>query len=869
MAENNKHAHKKSKKTKKGKSKNNYFKIIMISLLIIFVMLAVSAGGLALAVIKTAPDLDINQIINANETSRIYDDEGKLMDSIITPQKKILIKYEDMPENLIDAFVSIEDERFFKHNGVDIKRVLGSVFADVKNTVKGKSSYQGGSTITQQLIKTKLYNYHSETFWDKVKRKIQEWYLAPQLEKKVGKEAILEAYLNTIFLGGRAIGVEAASQQYFGTSAKNLNLVQCSFIAGLTRSPSVYYPYSKTSLKNPNTYIKRTKTVLAKMKENGYIDDKEYNDAIAELNTNKASVTNKEDVQTLGHSVLGKASSNDDKYNFEWFTRPVVEQVKEDLKETYDYSEEEIENLLVNGGLKIYSTMDRDLQVKAQKILDEDEKLNQYTRTDDGTIHPQASVVIVDYHTGNAKVIIGGRGNQPAMAYNRAMDAKVPTGSSIKPLTVYSPAIDTKLATAATVIEDSPLSPEMAKKYGSNGKLYQPENSDGTYGGYINLREAVRNSVNLYAIKLEDRIGLDTGYSYGLKYGLQLDEVDKSSIASLALGELNKGTNTFTMANAYGVFGNNGLYTTPKLYTKVLDKNDQVLLESKTETTQVISPQAAYIMYDILKEPVRSGTASRANNSYNSGTPLAGKTGSSTNYKNLWFCGLTPYYSGAIWIENKYQQPIYSSHAAYLFGKIMNEAVKDLPVKDIEPPSGITSAAVDRVSGLLPSELSYKDPRGSQVYTEIFIDGTVPTATDNIHVEVAINKLTGKIASQFTPSFLIEKRVYIRRDYTPSVELADQAYVLPKEIDDTVVPNQNNGGPSDPNGSLNNNDDKNNGSQNGDNTNPKVGDNPDEQNNDGNNDGDSIENSDNEDSENTNNPPKPKNPKNDKNKKNN
>ncbi|MPM95300.1 hypothetical protein SDC9_142454 [bioreactor metagenome] len=191
-------------------------------------------------------------------------------------------------------------------------------------------------------------------------------------------------------------------------------------------------------------------------------------------------------------------------------------------------------------------------------------------------------------------------------------------------------------------------------------------------------------------------------------------------------------------------------------------------------------------MYDMLKEPVRAGTAYKANTTYKSRIPLAGKTGSSTNFKNLWFCGLTPYYSGAVWIENKNNQGIYSSDAAYIMGRIMNEAVKDLPVKDIVAPSGITSSAVDRVSGLLPTELSYRDPRGSQVYTELFIKGTVPTSTDNIHVEAKINKNNGKIASLYTPFSLTVSKVFIKRDYVPSVYLGDQPYVLPKELDNTI-----------------------------------------------------------------------------------
>ncbi|NFF61862.1 PBP1A family penicillin-binding protein [Clostridium botulinum] len=773
-----------SKKTKKKKFKP--FKIILISLLSLFIISTIVAGGLVLAVMKTAPDLDIHEIVAASDASKIYDDKGELIDNIITSKKKILVKYDELPKNLVNAFVSIEDERFFEHKGIDFKRIAGAFLIDIKNMLKGNSGLQGASTITQQLIKNTLFETHGNTLNDKVRRKVQEWYLAPKLEKEVGKEVIMETYLNTIYLGGRAIGVGAAADQYFGVSINKLDLIQCAFIAGLPQSPSVYYPYSRTSKKDPSKYINRTKTVLSKMKENGYISESQYIEAIAELDTDKFGVTEDRSLQTLGHYTIHKPANVDEKYNFEWFTRPVIDNVKKDLKEIYNYSDDEIEKLLVNGNLKIYSTMNKNLQVETQKLINEDDKLNSLSQEGkDGLKEPQASAVLTDYHTGEIKVIIGGRGEQPALSFNRATNAKVPAGSSIKPLTVYAPAIDSKMATACTVLEDSPLPDTMSKKYSSPGTVWQPKNANGVYSGYLGLRDALKNSVNVFAVKLEDKIGLNTGIKYGEKFGLTFDNIDKHSMAALALGELSGGTNTFTMANAYGVFGNNGLYSSPRLYTKVVDRNGATILETKTQTTQVLSPESAYIMYDLLKGPVKEGTATRINNTYTSQIPLVGKTGTSTKSKNLWFCGLTPYYSGSVWIENKYGQNISSSDAAAIFGKIMNKAVENLPVTDIKMPDNIVKAEVDRVSGLLPSDLSYKDPRGSQVYNELFIKGTVPTEQDNIHVSARVNRYNGHIAGSYTPSFLTDYRVFIKRDYNPGVYLADQMYVLPSRQDNS------------------------------------------------------------------------------------
>lgn len=781
-------------KNKKNKKKFKPLKIILISILTLVLFFAVATAGLALAMITTAPELDINQIKSLNQASVIYDDKGDPIDTIITDKKKTVIKYTDMPKDLINAFVSIEDERFFEHKGIDPKRIIGVFLIDAKNILTGNNQLQGASTITQQLLKNTIFdtdtkNLDSKSIIErKIRRKFQEIYLAPKLEKSIGKTAILEAYLNTIYLGGRALGVEAAAQQYFNVNAKDLTLVQCAFIAGLPQSPSIYYPYSRTSIKDPSKYKNRTKAVLTKMRDNGYITESQYKVAISEIDIPRENVTQDDKVATLGKSVLGKATANNDRYNFEWFSRPVVTEVKKDLKEKYHYTDDEIDNLLANGHLKIHSTMDKALQITTQDILDDSNNLRvSSTKDEKGIIQPQASAVLVDYHTGEVKVLVGGRGEQPAMSYNKAYDARVPAGSSIKPLTVYGPAIDTKIATAATVLEDSPLSSNMSKKY-NGGNPWNPKNSPNKYSGYLNMRNAIKDSVNIYAIKMEDKIGLETGAAYGKKFGLTLNETDKNSIAALALGELNHGTNTYTMANAYGVFGNNGLYTKPRLYTKVEDKTGKVILETKIDTNKVLSPQASYIMYDLLKEPVRGGTATRANLSYKSDIALAGKTGSTTNFKNLWFCGLNSYYSGSVWIGNKNDQQIYSSDAAYIFGKIMNEAVKNLPHKDISAPSGITSAAVDMVSGLLPTGLSYMDPRGSMVYTELFIEGTVPTTYDDIHVQANININNGRLATESTPTSLIQSRVFLRRDYTPSVYLEDQIYVLPRAFDNTTIP---------------------------------------------------------------------------------
>lgn len=765
---------KNSAKTKKKKKSKKILKTVMFSILAVIVLAVVAGAGIGLAIINTAPPLDVNQILTLKEPSKIYDKDGKYMDDVATNEKRDVVAIKDVAPDLANAFISIEDERFYKHKGVDPQRVLGVVYIDIKNKLKGIKSVQGASTITQQLIKnTMLTNAVTP------QRKIQEMYLSLQLEKSLSKEQILEAYMNTIPFGSTVHGVEAAAQYYFNKNAKDLTLIQCAYIAGVPQAPGIYNAFLDSAKKDPSKYLNRTKMVLSAMYKNNYINKDQYDKAVGSLSE-----------KNLAFDKTSVADNN--RLNYEWFSLPALEQVKKDLKAQFNYSDDEINSLLMYGGLKVYTTMDASLQEAAQKVLD-DNKNYGINYTSNPVIQPQASAVIMDYHTGEVKAIIGGRGTQPARSYNRAAfngskEFLRPTGSSIKPLTVYGPAIDTKIATAATVVEDSPLPAEIGKQWPENGKPWNPRNYEtGYFRGYVTIREAIKSSINLVAIKEEYNIGLKTGVSYGEKFGLTFDNNDKTSLSALSLGQLHHGANTLTMAAAFGTFGNNGMYTEPKMYTKVVDRRGVTILESKVVNTKVLSPQASYIMYDLLKGPTSAGGTGPA--AKFSSMPAAGKTGTSGDKKDFWFCGLTPYLSGAVWIGSDtpktFDSGISSSTSAALWGKIMKEAHKNLEVKDIQRPSGIITTEACRDSGKSPTDLCSKDPRGSQVISEMFISGTQPTTLCDIHVEATINKLNGKIATENTPKDLLETRIFIKRDYTPSANLEDQPFVLPKEIDDT------------------------------------------------------------------------------------
>lgn len=707
----------KIEKTKRGKK---IFKRTAFVLLFLILTVFVVGSGYVYALIKSTPELDVNAVLSLSQQSQIFDNKKQFMDNVQTDEQRFVIPLSEMPQALQDGAVSIEDERFFSHKGVDVRRILGVLYIDVKNKLTGQRGLQGASTLTQQLLRNTVLT-NEVTF----ERKIKEIYLAIKLEESLDKNQILEAYLNTIPLGGHVYGVEAASLQYFGIHTKDLNLIQCAYLAGVTQSPTLYNALTPQSQKNPEPYINRTKNVLAKMLENNKITQAEYDKAIADIDAGKLTQSFKPVKKT-------------EKMNYEWFSRPVIQQVIKDLMNKYKYTREEATKIVTNGGLKIYTTMDRSLQDYTQAVLDNPQSFNlsnnkNETIEDNGYSYPalQASATVIDYRTGEVKAMVGGRGNQPPMSTNRAYSALRSVGSATKPLTVYGPAIDTKEMTAATIIDDSPVPYEIGKKYGSSSNPYNPTNQDKSYRGPVTLREALRYSLNVVAVKIEDKIGLKTGLSYGEKFGLKYNKNSRQSIATLALGQFNNdkdGGNTFLLSAAYGTFGNSGIYTQPVLYTKVIDATGKTLLESNPETQRILSPQAAYVMYDVLKEPVLNYTAKPAKFG---DIPVAGKTGTTSDNKDLWFAGLTPYLSASVWIGYDNPKELYGQSGytvTPIWGKIMAKAHEGLEYKEIAQPSGVVKVAVCNESGKLATDFC-----GGQIHEELFIEDTAPTALCDIH----------------------------------------------------------------------------------------------------------------------------------------
>lgn len=766
-------SNKKSSKEKKNQSK--YKKILkgtFISILIVGLLLFVVGLGYVFAIIKSTPPLDVNAVLTLNEPSMLFDNKGQYIDNTPSDEERYKIDLDQMPKSLRDAYVSIEDERFYNHKGIDLKRTIGSALKSIIFKLTGEGNIQGGSTLTQQLIKNTLLSNDV-----KIERKIKEIYLSLSLERKLSKDEILEAYLNTIPLSGKIYGVEAAAKYFFDKKAIDLTLPESAFIAGLTQAPTSYSPYNPANKEDPSIYLERTKTVLMKMKDLGKISQEEYNDAYAFVDTNQF---------VFSQTVITY------KINYEWFVYPVLDQVKRDLKDTYKYTDEEVERLISTGGLKIYTTMDREIQDSTQAILDDRNNLqidinyNPEILDENGTPALQAAATIMDYRTGEVKALVGGRGEQPARSTNRAYDALRSIASTTKPLTVYGPAIDTKTFTAATPIDDALLPEHISKNYPG----WNPSNWNHVSDGLITSREAIALSKNVPTIIVEDKIGVETGLSYGEKLGLIYSE-DSKVLSTLSLGEFTgpegnpDGGNPYILASAFGTFGNNGLRVEPILYTKVVDATGKVILEPKINEIQVFSPQTSFIMRDLLKGPLTfdGGQAKLPN------MPVIGKTGTSNSTKDFLFAGLTPYYSGAVWIgydnNSTMEGASYSSSAAALWGAIMAPIHENLEYKEFDTiPSGVTSVAVCRDSGKKPTDLCARDPRGSRIRNEYFIAGTEPTGVCDVHVTANININNNKLATENTPRYLIQERVFIKKD-NPYSGAADYPYVLPMAKDDS------------------------------------------------------------------------------------
>ena len=738
------------KKQKKGKKAKRIIWLIFKIFIFTAIAACIIGAGIVLGVlndiINDTETLDTAKLKLLKLTTIIYDKDGNEIDSL-SEENRYMISYEDMPKYLPDAVISIEDERFETHNGVDIKRTGKAI---IEFVINGGNSSFGGSTITQQLVKN--ITKDEDRAWQ---RKIREWYRAIILEKELEKSEILEAYLNTIYMGEGAYGVEAAAHTLFAKSAKDVNIAEAACLAAIIQSPESYNPYNGE--KNKQYLLERQKTVLAKMLELNKITQEEYDEAL-----------NYELVFKKGEKAANAKATT-------YFVDAVIDAVIEDLMDAKNITEGVATKMLYSDGLKIYTTLDQNVQ----KAIDAAYTNNSWFPTKNGK-KMQSAMVVMENSTGYVVGIMGGtdyREKSGTSTFNRATHMTRQSGSSIKPLTVYGPAFERGVSYPGMGVDDSYIS--------VNG--WAPNNVDLTFRGYVSTRYAITASLNTVAVKTLQKVGIDYSYTFGKNLGLStLTSADKN-LAALGLGGQSQGVKVIDMAGAYATIANGGVYVEPQFYTKVLDSEDNVLLEPDQEYKRVMKATTAYLVIDCMRSVVTSGYAANYI-SVKSSISVVGKTGTTDGSKDKWFCGMTPYYTGVVWVGYDDNKASVSNYAQLLvWNSVMKNVHASLSGKSFTKPSGIVSAEVCTVSGLVATEACRKDTRSGIVKTDIFASGTVPTDTCNIHVTANVCSISGKLETEFCGLYKdidgaeIQEKSFITRAELPKKKTSDWSYMLTEE----------------------------------------------------------------------------------------
>ena len=668
-------------------------------------------------------------------------------------ENRMWVSYEEMPEDLINAFVSIEDKRFFTHKGIDIRRTTGAVLG----FLSGNDSY-GGSTITQQLIK----NVTGEDDVT-IQRKIQEILRAMNLESKRSKAEILEMYLNTIYLAKGCYGVSAAAHEYFGKSVSELTLVECASLASIPQNPTKWNPVS-----NPELNAERRWTVLEEMYKNTDIDKTYTLEEIRAAQEEELVL-----VQGSGDVSEGAVHS--------WFVDTLIYDVIEDLQATYNYDEQTAKNLLYSGGLAIYTTIDRDIQAKLDAVYADNTLFPSH-----GTgVQVESAMTIIDQSNGEIVAIVGGRGAKDTpLGFNRATQAKRQPGSSIKPLSAYAQAIEKGLINYSSVLDDSPFRTNVEEQ------STWPNNWNNIYDGLTAVTYAVRDSKNTIAVKVVDLLGTRTVYDFlTQKFRLSTLVASDMDYAPLALGGFTEGVNTRDMAAAYASIANNGVYNKPKTYTKVYDSTGAVLLDRTNATQEVIlSEDTCAVMTKLLQEVVTSGTGTAVTLRHK--VDVAGKTGTTQNDNDLYFCGYTPYYTAACWVGYDIPKALHNftsgqrsvAAATYIWNEVMTRIHEPIVAAgNVQRfTDGLTKNLITRTfckdSGLLAGPYCAQDPRGNRTATGFYTYSNVPVATCDKHVLVDYCTETNCVAGPGCKSTKKVALVEITRSFALNVVVGDSQY---------------------------------------------------------------------------------------------
>ncbi len=784
------------------------FKGILVIAVIVLISGTCAGYGMIRGILDRAPDISlIDAVKPKGHYSVIYDSQGNVMQKLVKAgSNREDVSYEQIPEDMVNAFIAIEDSRFREHNGIDIKGILRAAMVGLTT---GDFS-EGASTITQQLIKNNIFAGGLETnFGDKLERKIQEQYLALKLEEQLDKNVIMQYYLNTINLGNNTLGVQSAARRYFNKDVSDLNLSECTVIAAITQNPSLYNP-----IRHPDQNAEKRKIVLDYMLQDNMITQEEYDEAIKDDVYSRIQITSSDEATTQ---------------IFSYFTDTVFEQVAADLQSQLGYTETQAYNLLYSGGLSIYSTMDpaiqaivdeeandpsnypfteysltysltlraskgdttatyneSDLQAYFQELLGQSnfqlifetmdeleaavEQFREHATRGGETIvsetitpilQPQVSMYIMDQSSGHVLALTGGRGEKTgSLTLNRATDSKRQPGSCFKVITTFAPALDSGGSTLATTYYDAPYAPD--GRYISNWW-----GSD--YVGYANIRQGIAYSMNIVASKcLVETVTPSMGVDYAEDFGIStLVPEDKSS--SLALGGITYGVYNSELTAAYAAIANGGVYTKPIYYTKVLDENGQVILETTPETHTVIKSSTASLLTMAMEDtitgdsPWRSyGIAPTGENCRISGMSLAGKSGSTTDHNDLWFVGYSPYVTCGIW-SGYDQSKSLGTEGEYhklMWQKVMERIHEDRDDIGFEQAEDLEVATICSKSGQLAVRGVCDEDDGCVVYDEYFAKGTTPTTKCTRHVSYSVCQVSNKLSTSWCPEMVVKNQVY-------------------------------------------------------------------------------------------------------------
>ena len=757
----------------------NILRIVLLSLIFLLVC-SISLGlGVFRGILATTPDVSEANIMPVGYATYIYDGNGNMIQKLTgSNANRVAVSISDIPLHMQHAIVAIEDERFYEHNGIDIKGIVRAGANGIGRLATGRIPNEGASTLTQQLLKNNVFTtWTQENQLDRVKRKVQEQFLALQLEANLTKEGkdtksvILENYLNTINLGAGTYGVQTASYKYFDKSVSELTLSECAVLAAIPQNPTAFNP-----IIHPDNNAERRAKVLRNMLDQGYISQSEYEEALADKVYDRIA------------QAQEKQDQKDSVYSY--FVDATISQVLEDLKTQKGYTDTQASNALYSGGLRIYTTQDPIIQsivdeeyadpsnfpigskvglnwaltiTKAdgtqqnyskemlrlyfqdtedenfELLFDSDDEAQSYVdkykahilQEEPGsqifaerisfTMEPQSSMTIMDQKTGYVKAIIGGRGEKTAsLTMNRATDSTRQPGSTFKIVSTYATALE-KGETLATIYKD--------EKYAYEDGT-EVRNATGRYLGDITIRKAIEQSINVVAVKTLTEVTPQAGYDQLLKFGFTTladnEEINGQVYTDirqpLALGGITHGVTNLELTAAYAAIANGGIYNSPSFYTTVTDSDGNVILEHQTDTHEAVSDSTAYLLTSAMEDVVTSGTGKALQLG---SMPVAGKTGTTSDYNDVWFAGFTPYYTAAVWAGYDGNQKLakgstYRTYHKTLWQKIMKRIHEGLPATDFVMPSSVEKATLCAKSGLLAGAHCKK-------ITEYFARSTIPT----------------------------------------------------------------------------------------------------------------------------------------------